>query len=169
MNLNENSEVLVREMELTKLHDRIQWLEKGLKLVIKIANDKESGIVMAAQAVLDGEPTTADEYNDEEDVQLGASIVKSNDEVSGVFMSDGKIEQIDYESSPDNTGVIKLDDEYNISEGRRGQGYDYGEFEDENDFDVSPDAPVVRLGTLIPKNTVYMSDINKEIAKEWKK
>ena len=119
MNLNENSEVLVREMELTKLHDRIQWLEKGLKLVIKIANDKESGIVMAAQSVLDGEPTTADEYN--------------------------------------------------ISEGRRGQGYDYGEFEDENDFDVSPDAPVVRLGTLIPKNTVYMSDINKEIAKEWKK
>ena len=117
MNLNENSEVLVREMELTKLHDRIQWLEKGLKLVIKIANDKESGIVMAAQAVLDGEPTTADEYNDEEDVQLGASIVKSNDEVSGVFMSDGKIEQIDYESSPE--------------------------------------------------NTVRISDINKEIAKEW--
>ena len=32
-----------------------------------------------------------------EDVQLGASIVISNDEVSGVFMSDGKIEQIDYE------------------------------------------------------------------------
>ena len=30
-----------------------------------------------------------------EDVQLGASIVISNDEVSGVFMSDGKIEQID--------------------------------------------------------------------------
>ena len=106
MNLNENPEVLVREMELTKLHDRIQWLEKGLKLVIKIANDKESGLVMAAQAVLDGEPTTADEYNDEEDVQLGASIVKSNDEVSGVFMSDGKIEQIDYESSPENTVCI---------------------------------------------------------------
>ena len=36
-------------------------------------------------------------YNDDEDVQLGASIVKSNDEVSGVFMVDGKIEQIDYE------------------------------------------------------------------------
>ena len=52
-----------------------------------------------------------------EDVQLGASIVISNDEVSGVFMSDGKIEQIDYESSPE--------------------------------------------------NTVRISDINKEIAKEW--
>jgi len=58
-------------------------------------------------------------------------------------------------------------DEYNKSEGRRGQGYDYGEFEDENDFDVSPDAPVVRLGTLIPENTVRISDINEEIAKEW--
>ena len=102
----------VRELET-----RVSWLEKGLKLVIKIANDKESGLVMAAQAVLDGEPTTADEYNDEEDVQLGASIVKSNDEVSGVFMSDGKIKQIDYESSPE--------------------------------------------------NTVRISDINKEIAKEW--
>ena len=33
---------------------------------------------------------------DEEDVQLGASIVKSNDEVSGVFMVDGKIKDVDY-------------------------------------------------------------------------
>ena len=104
---------LEQELEL-----RIEWLEKGLK---EIANGRDdmNGIYIKqqAQAILDGEPTTADEYNDEEDVQLGASIVKSNDEVSGVFMSDGKIEQIDYESSPE--------------------------------------------------NTVRMSDINKEIAKEW--
>ena len=99
---------LEQELEL-----RIEWLENGLK---EIAN-KTLGLDDMIQAVLDGEPTTADEYNDEEDVQLGASIVKSNDEVSGVFMSDGKIEQIDYESSPE--------------------------------------------------NTVRMSDINKEIAKEW--
>ena len=34
---------------------------------------------------------------DDEDVQLGASIVKSNNKVSGVFMVNGKIKQIDYE------------------------------------------------------------------------
>ena len=87
-----------------KLETRIKWLENGLK---EIANGRDdmNGIYIKqqAQATLDGEPTTADEYNDEEDVQLGASIVKSNDEVSGVFMVDGKIEQIDYESSPENT------------------------------------------------------------------
>ena len=49
-----------------------------------------------SRATLDGEPTTADEYNEEEDVQLGASIVKSNREVSGVFMVDGKIKDVDY-------------------------------------------------------------------------
>ena len=49
-----------------------------------------------SRATLDGEPTTADEYNDEEDVQLGYSIVKSNDEVEGVFIQEGKITQIDY-------------------------------------------------------------------------
>jgi|TARA_R100001530_G_scaffold17502_1_gene15146 hypothetical protein len=50
----------VRELE-----SRISWLEKGLKLIIKLANNDESGLVMTAQATLDGEPTTADEYNDE--------------------------------------------------------------------------------------------------------
>ena len=49
-----------------------------------------------SRATLDGEPTTADEYNEEEDVQLGYSIVKSNDEVEGVFIQEGKITQIDY-------------------------------------------------------------------------
>ena len=102
---------LEQELEL-----RIEWLEKGIK---EIANGRDdmNGIYIKqqAQSILDGEPTTADEYNDEEDVQLGASIVKSNDEVSGVFMSDGKIKDIDY----------------------------------------------------LDENTVRISDINKEIAKEW--
>ena len=73
-----------------------------------------------SRATLDTEPTTADllrdptladkdnnrfndkewsikdEYNEKEDVQLGASIVKSNKEVSGVFMVDGKIKDVDY-------------------------------------------------------------------------
>ena len=33
---------------------------------------------------------------DEEDIQLGASIVESNDNVSGVFMSENKVKQVDY-------------------------------------------------------------------------
>jgi hypothetical protein len=49
---------------IRELETRVSWLEKGLKLVIKIANDRESGLVMAAQAILDGEPTTADEHNE---------------------------------------------------------------------------------------------------------
>ena len=31
-----------------------------------------------------------------EDIALGASVVKSNEEVEGVFMSDGKIKHVDY-------------------------------------------------------------------------
>ena len=66
------------------------------------------------------EKTTADEYNEEEDVQLGYSIVKSNDEIEGVFIQEGKVTQIDY---VDNT----------------------------------------------QKEYVRISDINKEIARNWKK
>ena len=36
------------------------------------------------------------EYNKEEDVALGASIVKSNKKVEGVFMSNGKVTHVDY-------------------------------------------------------------------------
>ena len=36
------------------------------------------------------------EYNEEKDVALGASIVKSNKEVEGVFMSNGKVVNVDY-------------------------------------------------------------------------
>ena len=42
------------------------------------------------------EKTTADEFNEREDVALGTSIVKSNEEVSGVFMSGGKVKHVDY-------------------------------------------------------------------------
>ena len=59
-------------------------------------NNKVKMVRDVSRATLDGEPTTADEYNEEEDVQLGASIVKSNKEVSGVFMVDGKIKDVDY-------------------------------------------------------------------------
>ena len=36
------------------------------------------------------------EYSEEEAVELGASIVKSNKEVEGVFMSNGKVVNVDY-------------------------------------------------------------------------
>ena len=36
------------------------------------------------------------EYNEEEDVALGSSIVKSNEEVEGVFMSNGEVVNVDY-------------------------------------------------------------------------
>ena len=42
------------------------------------------------------EEKSDDVYDEEEDVQLGYSIVKSNKEVSGVFMVDGKIKDVDY-------------------------------------------------------------------------
>ena len=190
---------------MSKNQQQKDWYKKTLEKIDNIMSsdkdiaDKYLEIYKYTRTALDGEPTTADEYNDEEDVQLGSSIVKSNDEVSGVFMSDGKIEQIDYEyndvisqyedheiqseikdfiqhrdtgdendfGETRNAQNFSASNEHNESESRRGQGYDYGEFEDENDFDVSPDAPPVLLGTLIPENTVRISDINKEIAKEW--
>ena len=35
-------------------------------------------------------------YNEEKDVAFGASIVKSNKEVEGVFMSNGEVVSVDY-------------------------------------------------------------------------
>ena len=62
-----------------------------------ITGDNKAKIIRdVSRATLDGEPTTADEYNEEEDVQLGYSIVKSNDEIEGVFIQEGKVTQIDY-------------------------------------------------------------------------
>ena len=53
------------------------------------------------------EKTTADEFNkdeyskfgddeEDEDISVGASIVKSNKEVSGIFMVKGEVKHIDY-------------------------------------------------------------------------
>ena len=108
MNLNENPEVLVREMEITKLHDRIQWLENGLKEIANGRDDMNAIYVkQQAQSILDGEPTTADEHN---------------------------------------TGVIKLDDEYH----------------------AKAKINLEKVEKAL-ENTVRISDINEEIAKEWKK
>ena len=57
---------LEQELEL-----RIEWLEKGLK---EIANGRDDMnplyLKQQAQAILDGEPTTADEYNAKAKIEL---------------------------------------------------------------------------------------------------
>ena len=86
---------------MSKNQQQKDWYKKTLEKIDNIMSsdkdiaDKYLEIYKYTRTALDGEPTTADEYNDEEDVQL------------------------------------------------------------------------VLLGTLIPENTVRISDINKEIAKEW--
>jgi len=104
----------VRELE-----SRVRWLEKGLKGI----SDKRLGLDDTVQAVLDGEPTTADEHN---------------------------------------TGVIKLDDEYHAKAKIHLEKVEKGleilkkserKKSEEDDYSC---------------NVVYISDVNKEIAKEWK-
>ena len=47
-----------------ELESRIEWLEKGLKEIANGRNDMNPLYVkQQAQSILDGEPTTADEYN----------------------------------------------------------------------------------------------------------
>ena len=63
---------LKQELEL-----RIEWLEKGLK---EIANGRDDMnpiyVKQQAQSILDGEPTTADKYNDDENTVLISDINK---------------------------------------------------------------------------------------------
>jgi len=53
--------------ETQQLRDRIKWLELGLKMVIKHSLEEE--VYKMAQAYLDGEPTTADEYNESQKIE----------------------------------------------------------------------------------------------------
>ena len=53
--------------------DRIKWMETGLEQLIKrYPNDMELGsrIRTFVRALLDGEPTTADEYNFEANIEI---------------------------------------------------------------------------------------------------
>ena len=47
-----------------ELQMRIDWLEKGLKQIAGGWSEYDWG--KEAQSILDGEPTTADEFNEEE-------------------------------------------------------------------------------------------------------
>ena len=53
--------------ERQNLRDRIQWLESGLKKIIEHSLDEI--IKEMAQAYLDGEPTTADEFNESQQLE----------------------------------------------------------------------------------------------------
>ena len=60
--------------ETQQLRDRIKWLEDGLKEIMKISKNMnissdESRIVHIVQSTLDGEPTTADEYNESQEIE----------------------------------------------------------------------------------------------------
>ena len=52
-----------KELNIEELKNRIKWLEKGLKDIKGWTRETE--IQDVAQAILDGEPTTADEYDEE--------------------------------------------------------------------------------------------------------
>jgi len=64
--------------ERQNLRDRIQWLEKGLKEIIKNmlgkpmkSRDHTDAIIILgmARTYLDGEPTTADEFNESQHLE----------------------------------------------------------------------------------------------------
>ena len=125
-NIAERITSLDQELEL-----RIEWLEKGLK---EIANGRDDMnplyLKQQAQAILDGEPTTADKYNAKaklelEKVNRGLDTMKEDEKL--VYEDDMR----QYEKD----GLLEI-----------------VEFPEVNN---------------IPENTVRISDINKEIAKEW--
>lgn len=69
-------EEIVTSLE-QELQMRIDWLEKGLKLIIGhySYNDIPRKARDIAQSYLDGEPTTADEYN-EAQIQEGEELME---------------------------------------------------------------------------------------------
>ena len=53
--------------ERQRLRDRINWLEKGLKQIAGGWSEYDWG--KEAQSILDGEPTTADEFNESQQLE----------------------------------------------------------------------------------------------------
>ena len=64
-----------------ELEARVEWLEKGLKEIIEQiehgydGGDEIENLKQIAQSYLDGEPTTADEFN-EAQIQEGEELMK---------------------------------------------------------------------------------------------
>jgi len=58
--------------ERQNLRDRIQWLEKGLKEITEqegSSHNEFENLKQIAQLYLDGEPTTADEFNESQQLE----------------------------------------------------------------------------------------------------
>ena len=89
--------------ETQQLRDRIKWLEDGLKEIMKISKNMtesrtminsmrnipsdESRIVHIVQSRLDGEPTTADEYNESQEIEG----IELKHEVENTMQEDEKL------------------------------------------------------------------------------
>ena len=78
--------------ETQQLRDRIKWLENGLKEIMKISKNMnissdESRIVHIVQSTLDGEPTTADEYNESQEIEG----IELKHEVENTMQEDEKL------------------------------------------------------------------------------
>ena len=71
-----------------ELEERIEWLEKGLKEITEQiehgydGGDEIENLKQIAQSYLDGEPTTADEYNEAE-IQEGEDLMKEFHSIFG--------------------------------------------------------------------------------------
>ena len=69
---------------MKELQERIKWLEHGLQTIVSTTTDESSK--ERAIAFLDGEPTTADEFN--EDCMI--TYVNEGDEVEYKYKEVGK-------------------------------------------------------------------------------
>ena len=86
--------------ETQQLRDRIKWLENGLKEIIKISKNMnissdESRIVHIVQSTLDGEPTTADEYNESQEIEGIELKQELKSQYSDIDIAKSMIDEID--------------------------------------------------------------------------
>ena len=86
--------------ETQQLRDRIKWLENGLKEIMKISKNMnissdESRIVHIVQSTLDGEPTTADEYNESQEIEGIELKHELKSQYSDVDIAKSMIDEID--------------------------------------------------------------------------
>jgi hypothetical protein len=97
--------------ETQQLRDRIKWLEDGLKEIMKISKNMtesrtminsmrnissdESRIVHIVQSTLDGEPTTADEYNESQEIEGIELKQELKSQYSDIDIAKSMIDEID--------------------------------------------------------------------------
>ena len=79
--------------ETQQLRDRIKWLEKGLREIFNVSNDL--GIRILSQSILDGEPTTADEYNESQEIEGIELKQELKSQYSDIDIAKSMIDEID--------------------------------------------------------------------------